>query len=533
MVMKTVELKFNRDVCEISGYASLWNGAPDAYGDIVSKGAFRASLTHSLPEMKREHTGPAIGRWLSAVEDQTGLKISGEVTDPQTIADLRSGNIDGLSIGFVEKKSTTDGQGHRILEEVDLQEVSLVKRPAKNSTRVLSIKSCPNRGKTKMATNTDNTAGVDNCDPAEDADTENRLATLETSVADISGRLEKLEGVGAKQVKSLAGIEAILRRPGGASIAAAPAGETETKAFSNFCRRGIERLENVEQKSLRISDDTSGGYLAPNDFVRELLRNLVLTSPVRQIARVSTTGAANVVLPKRTAALTATWTAETATVTGSQSAYGQAQFPVAELACYTDISNSLLEDAAFDIGSELAFDFAEQFGKSEGAAFVNGDGVGKPRGFMQDSSVSSVNSGSASAITADSLLNLYHALPTFYSANAVWGMNRTTLGEIRKLKDSNNRYLLSFDGIPNAPALTLLGRPIVELPDMPDIAGGAFPVIFGDFKQGYRIFDRVSLAVLRDPYSVQTTGLVRFHARRRVAGGIAKSEALKTLKISA
>lgn len=197
------------------------------------------------------------------------------------------------------------------------------------------------------------------------------------------------------------------------------------------------------------------------------------------------------------------------------------------------MSNSLLEDAAFDIASELSFDFAEQFGKVEGAAFVNGDGVLKPRGFMTDTSIVSVNSGSASAITADSLLALYHTLPTFYSENAVWGMNRTTLGAIRTLKDQNNRYILSFDGIQNAPAMTILGRPVVELPDMPDIAGGAYPVVFGDFMQGYRIFDRVSLAVLRDPYSVQTSGLVRFHARRRVAGGVAKSEAFRTLKISA
>ena len=214
--MRTVELKFNSDLCEISGYGSVWMGAVDACGDLVAKGAFAASLDRSLPVMKREHSGPTIGRWLSAKEDETGLKLTGEVTDHQTIADLRSGNIDGLSIGFVERKATKDGQGHRILEEVDLQEVSLVKRPAKNSTRVLSIKSCPKRGKTKMATTTNETAaGADNCDPAGDVDTENRLAALDTSVGDISTRLQTLESGVAKQLKSLAGIEAILRRPGG------------------------------------------------------------------------------------------------------------------------------------------------------------------------------------------------------------------------------------------------------------------------------------------------------------------------------
>ena len=342
--------------------------------------------------------------------------------------------------------------------------------------------------------------------------------TVAEALKPITARLDRVETIG--------------RRPG-ASVETKSSESLETKAFAGFIRHGRESLDHHEVKSLRVSDDTAGGYLAPDQFTADLQRNLVLVSPVRGIARVATTGAGNVILPKRTSTLTASWVGETDTRSSTQAAYGQLQYPVAELACYVDVSNSLLEDAAFDIASEQAFDFAEQFGKSEGAAFVYGDGILKPRGFMTDTSITSVNSGNASAITADSLISLYHALPTFYSANAVWGMNRTTLGAIRTLKDHNNRYILSFDGMPNAPAMTILGRPVVELPDMPDVAGGAYPVIFGDFMQGYRIFDRVSLAVLRDPYSGQTSGLVRFHARRRVAGGVAKSEAFRTLKISA
>ena len=516
--MSALEIKYSGDTCEITGYASVWMGAPDSKKDVVAAGSFTDSLARGLPQMRREHKS-VVGQWTSAVEDDCGLKLTGTVTDQATIRDLRAGKIDGLSIGFIDQKSSRRSDGVRVLQQVDLAEVSLVKSPAKSAARILQVKSA-DAGK-GSAMKTDVTASAD-----EGATTETKSVgdqvneALASAIKPLTDRLGK--------------VEVALKRPGAAALETkSGAVELEKKAFAGFIRQGRESLDHTEVKSLRVSDDTAGGYLAPDQFVAELLRNLVLVSPVRSIARVATTGAGNVILPKRTSTLTATWTGETDDHTASQAAYGQSQYPVAELACYTDVSNSLLEDAAFDIASELAFDFSEQFGKTEGAAFVNGDGNLKPKGFMQDTSITSVNSGNASAITTDSLLDLYHSLPTFYSANAVWGMNRTTLGAVRKLKDGQGRYMLSFDGVPNAPAMTILGRPVVELPDMPDVAGGAYPIIFGDFKQGYRIFDRVSLAVLRDPYSVQTKGLVRFHARRRVAGGVAKSEAFRTLKISA
>jgi HK97 family phage major capsid protein len=336
-------------------------------------------------------------------------------------------------------------------------------------------------------------------------------------------------------------IETKLNRP---RVAVSGGFDADTKAqtaaaFTKFVRFGRESLSHDEARllleaksALTVTNDATGGYLAPEQFMIELLRNLVLFSPVRSIARVAQMGAAFVKLPRRTGTLTAAWVTETGHRPQTQPAYGQTTYVADESACYVDISNALLEDSAFDMGAELAFDFAEEFGRLEGAAFVSGDGIGKPAGFMSNDSITSVNSGHASQLTADGLIDLYHALPTFYAANAVWVMNRATLGAARKLKNGSGDYLLAQAGIANAPNTTLLGRPVVELPDMPDVAAGAYPVAFGDFMQGYRIFDRTQLAVLRDPYSVQTNGLVRFHARRRVAGGVSKAEAIKKLKIS-
>lgn len=346
---------------------------------------------------------------------------------------------------------------------------------------------------------------------------EQRIGAMEAGLTELRSRVDRTETV--------------IRRPGAAPEQRAD-GEVETRAFGAFIRRGREAMGADEIRSLRVSDDTAGGYLAPDQFVTELLRNLVQFSPVRQVARVASTAAGAVLLPKRTGGMTASWVGETETRPETTVTFGQNRYPVAELAAYVDVSNSMLEDSAFDVAAELAFEFAEEFGKAEGTAFVTGNGVLRPMGFMSDTGLSYTPSGSTSAITADSLIDLFHALAPAYRANGVWMMNSTTLAAIRKLKDGTGNYLVLSAGLAGQVTTTLLGRPVVEAPDMADVAGNAYPVVFGDFSQGYRIFDRIALSVLRDPYSQATNGMTRFHGRRRVAGGVAKAEAIRKLKIA-
>jgi HK97 family phage major capsid protein len=311
--------------------------------------------------------------------------------------------------------------------------------------------------------------------------------------------------------------------------------EVEKKAFESFLRTGTNASQLEGKAVQQIGDSTLGGYLAPEAFITELLRNVALFSPVRELARVSSVSSIAAVIPRRTGGLTAQWVGELQERPQTNVTFGQLRFPVNELAAYVDVSNSLLEDAAFDINAELAFEFGEEFGVRESAAFVNGSGNSvTPQGFMQSADIGFTVSGAATTLNADALLSLYHAVPTPYrSPTACWGLNSSTLGVVRKLKDGNGQYLIgTAAGLAGAPAMTLLGHKIVEMPDMPDIAAGAFPVVFGDFNQGYRIFDRITLAIQRDPYTQATEGKTRFHARRRVAGGVAKAEALRKLKIS-
>ncbi|MBR0906960.1 phage major capsid protein [Bradyrhizobium liaoningense] len=309
-----------------------------------------------------------------------------------------------------------------------------------------------------------------------------------------------------------------------------PAGP-ERKAFDSYLRRG------EETKALRVADDTAGGYFVPEYYQAELDRNLVLFSPIRALARVIPTSAPAVVWPNRSSGMTAQWTGETAERSGTSVTFGERRYTVRELSAYVDVSNQMLEDAAMDIGSLLNFEFAESFGKAESAAFVNGASILSPAGFMQDASIGYTASGSPSTIAdadgqADGIIDLYHSIKTPYRANAAWGMNSNTLSAVRKLKDKNGDYLASMQGVNNAPATTLLGRPIVELPDMPDVATGSYPIVFGDFSAGYRIFDRISLSIMRDPYTQASSGLTRFWGRRRVAGGVGKAEALRKLKVA-
>jgi HK97 family phage major capsid protein len=355
---------------------------------------------------------------------------------------------------------------------------------------------------------------------------------LQKSVDD---RLKAVEGKGIdpKIQDQIDKLTAKINRPGTGDDEKKEADAVEKKAFETFVRKGKEALTADEVKSLRVSDDTAGGYLAPDAFQTELDRNVVLFSPVRSVARVLPTGAPAVLWPKRTSGMTGAWVGETQARPETTVTFGQSRYGVCEIAAYVDVSNAMLEDSAFDIGQLLAFEFAEEFGALEGSAFVNGASQLSPSGFMQDTNVAYTPGTDASNVKADGLIDLYHAIKAPYRANAVWGMNSSTLGAIRKLKDtSSGQYLIAMQGLNNTPVTTLLGRPIVEMPDLPDISGNAYPIIFGDFQQGYRIFDRISLSILRDPYSQATNGMTRFHGRRRVAGGVGKAEAIRKLKIA-
>ncbi len=292
------------------------------------------------------------------------------------------------------------------------------------------------------------------------------LAAIETKLAALTAEVKTAND-------RADALETALARP--AIVTKTEDATPEQKAFNRFMAKGKEALTADEVKDLRVADNTAGGYLAPQQFVAEIIRNIVQFSPVRQAARIGSTASGSVVLPRRTGTMTACWVDETEDRPETEPTYGSMEITIHEAACHVDVSNKLLEDSAVNLEAELASDFGEEFGRLEGAAFLVGDGVKKPLGLLQTPGIATVKSGGASGLAAsnafDAIMDLYHALPSPYAASAVWGANRTTIGTLRKIKDGQGRYLWA-DPVAQGQPSTILGRPVIEMPDLPDIAAG-------------------------------------------------------------
>jgi HK97 family phage major capsid protein len=353
---------------------------------------------------------------------------------------------------------------------------------------------------------------------ADRKDLKDQLDRIETK----AGRLPKSAADRAEEIKATVNLWA-------RAVVSA-----NTMGVMNLAEPQRKALDAVlsEWKALNVTTDTAGGYLAPMEYVRELIKSETEISPVRNLARVRTTVMKSVQIPKRTGQFAAQWVAEQGARSETTGlAYGLEELHTHELFALIDISNQMLEDSAFDMEAEIRMEASEQFAVAEGAAFVTGNGVGKPEGFLSNASVSTTNSGAATAVAADGLLSLYYAIKTAYARNSTWAANRTTIGSIRKLKDSTNQYLWVpglATGVPN----TINGAPYVEVPDMPNEGAGTKPVAFGDFRRAYTWVDRLVMEMLRDPFTQATSGNVRFILRKRVAGQVVLPEAIRALVCS-
>jgi len=358
---------------------------------------------------------------------------------------------------------------------------------------------------------------------------EAKMDSLET----VNQQLVQQKAHQEKMTEQMDRMETALRRPN-TGFDAKQIDETHA-AWDKYCRKGLEGLDAAEKKALTVSNDSTGGYLAPPEYVRELIKTVTEISPIRSIARVRSTAQRSIQIPKRTGQFAAQWVAESATRSETTGyTVGLEEIPAHEQYALVDISEQDLEDSVFDLEAEMQSEFSEQFAKAEGTAFVSGDSVGKPEGILTNSSVASVNSGNANLLTADGLITLVHSIKSDYSRNGTFVFNRTTLAAIRKLKDTAGQYVFQAGmSLQGGATNTILGYSYVEATDMPDVAAGAKAVAFGDFRRAYMIVDRVALAVLRDPFTQATSGNVRYVARRRVGGQVILAEAIIKQNVAA
>lgn len=307
----------------------------------------------------------------------------------------------------------------------------------------------------------------------------------------------------------------------------------ELKSFENLLIKGTFQMKGTEEvKYLRQSDNAQGGYLAPAEYANEIIKKITEVSPVRSVARVITTSSKEINFPKRTGLVSGGWVGEGQVSNQSNSTYGEETIKAEKLMVYTDISFELLNDSAFNMRNEITNDIAEDMARIEGSAFVSGNGINKPQGLLSASGVGETNSGSASALTGDSLYAIQGEIPTGY--NLAWMFNRKTLNaNIRTLKDTYGQYLfvpsLGIRDVPN----TVAGLPYVLANDMPDVAAGTFPIILGDYRKCYYIVDNVNFELIEDPYTQATSGKRRFIVYKRTGGQVVLTEGLRKLKISA
>lgn len=338
-------------------------------------------------------------------------------------------------------------------------------------------------------------------------------------------------------------IETAYNRPGkdlgeGYPIPAAYQSEYK-QAFCAYLRKGIESgLEKFESKALSVTSDADGGYLVTQSLASRMVQIVFESSPIRQIASVETISSDSLELIEDRQAAFAGWTAETASVTSDTTTpqIGKKQIAVYELYAQPKATQRLIDDAAIDIESWLAEKVADVFSRTENTAFVSGDGIGKPRGFLTYSSgtswqqIEQVGSGSSGNITADKLIQLYYTLKADYARRATFVMNRASVQQVRLLKEATTNQYLWQPGLSAGQPDTLLGVPVVMASDMPVPAAAALAVAVGDFKSAYQIVDRIGFRTLRDPFTDKP--FVKFYTTKRVGGDVNNFEALKLMVLS-
>jgi len=322
------------------------------------------------------------------------------------------------------------------------------------------------------------------------------------------------------------------------------AGVKSSPFVDGYLRKGVE--SGIELKSVSGATDAAGGYAVPREIDAVIDAALVAISPIRRIANVVKVGSAGYRKLITTGGAPSGWVAETAARPETATpTFREFVPPSGDLYANPSASQAMLDDAQFDVEAWLAGEISTEFARAEGSAFVNGNGTSRPKGFLTYTTTNEADSvrawgslqyvaaGAAGAFAAsnpqDKLIDLVQALRSPYRQGAAFVMNSATLSAIRKFKTADGAFLWQ-PALAEGRADTLLGYPVVEAEDMPDIAANSLSIAFGNFRAGYLIAERSETQILRDPFTNKP--FVNFYAVKRIGGGVVNSEAIKLMKFS-
>ena len=386
---------------------------------------------------------------------------------------------------------------------------------------------------------------------AADAESEDRdLTAEETQEFDrLTDETDALE-LRAARLEKVAGLEPMPRVTADEEVVAEPEGRQVPETLNEYraahagalaqddpsyrdaffhwvTARDVRDLAPEEQRVLSKATAGAGANLVPTLFANELIQALRDFGVMRQIARtVTTSGGEALQVPTVSSHGSAAWTAENAAYTASDEAFGQLTLNAYKAATLIKVSEELLADSAFDLESYIRNEFGQRIGVLENTGFVVGDGSGKPTGVTTQASAG-VTAASATAITSDELIDLYHSLLPPHRRNAVFVAKDSTIKLFRKLKDTTNQYLWQ-PGLQAGRPDTLLGAPIYADPDMPAATTGLVSVLYGDFSY-YWIRDVQGVAIQRLNELYAENGQVGFRAYHRTDGKLTNTAAVKKL----
>ena len=358
---------------------------------------------------------------------------------------------------------------------------------------------------------------------------------MEQEITDLGkeiARLERQEALDAELNRPVN--KPLTGKPGGK--ADADGGEDKTGRASDDYRRNFWNAMRSKApmpavtNALQIGTDSEGGYLVPDEYERTLVEALEEENIFRQMAKVIKTSSGDRKIPVVASKGTASWIDEEGAFPESDDSFGQVSIGAYKLGTLIKVSEELLNDSVFDLQSYISREFARRIGAKEEEAFFTGDGKGKPLGVLAATggAETGVTAASATAVTADELMDLYYSLKSPYRKKSVWVLNDSTIKAIRKLKDNNGQYLWQPSLTAGTPDM-ILGRPIKTSAYMPAMAAGAKTIAFGDFSY-YWIADRQGRSFKRLNELFAATGQVGFLASQRVDGKMILAEAVKVLE---
>ncbi len=358
---------------------------------------------------------------------------------------------------------------------------------------------------------------------------------MEQEITDLGkeiARLERQEALDAELNRPVN--KPLTGKPGGK--ADADGGEDKTGRASDDYRKNFWNAMRSKApmpavtNALQIGTDSEGGYLVPDEYERTLVEALEEENIFRQMAKVIKTSSGDRKIPVVASKGTASWIDEEGAFPESDDSFGQVSIGAYKLGTLIKVSEELLNDSVFDLQSYISREFARRIGAKEEEAFFTGDGKGKPLGVLAATggAETGVTAASATAVTADELMDLYYSLKSPYRKKSMWVLNDSTIKAIRKLKDNNGQYLWQPSLTAGTPDM-ILGRPIKTSAYMPAMAAGAKTIAFGDFSY-YWIADRQGRSFKRLNELFAASGQVGFLASQRVDGKMILAEAVKVLE---